>query len=60
MLSTDFHLTNHGSIYLLRALTSAARKWVDLNLPEDFTGAIEPRFVRDVLDGIADEGLTYV
>lgn len=44
MSQPDFHVINHGSIFTLRAITKEARHFIELNLPEDFSGAIEPRF----------------
>ena len=55
----DFLLINHGSIYTLRAMTPEAKLWAEDNLPEDFNGAIEPRYVHHIIDGIEAEGLTF-
>ena len=57
--SPDFFLINHGSIFILRALTKEARDWVDLNLPDDFTGTIEPRYLEPILEGVQEEELTF-
>ena len=56
---TDFELTNHGSLFTLRALSTEAKDWVSLNLPEDFMGYIEPRYVTDIVTGATEEGLTF-
>ena len=46
----DFTVENHGSIFLLQPLTSAAQTWVDENIPEDaqYFGtavAVEHRYI---------------
>ena len=62
----DFALTNHGSICVLQPLPPEALEWVELHIPDDAqlwgkSGVvIEPRYVDDILAGIADDGLLYV
>jgi hypothetical protein len=61
----DFELENHGSVFLLRPLNSAAKNWMSEHLPIDdpetqFWGdsiAIEPRYVAPIVDGILADGL---
>ena len=56
----DFRFENHGSLWLMYALSSAGQDWAEQHIA---SGAlrhgeayvIEPRFVRDVVHGaIAD------
>jgi hypothetical protein len=59
----DFELLDEGSIWLLRPMTEAAREWVANSISQDSTEwcggiVVEPRYIRDILDGIDDEGLT--
>jgi hypothetical protein len=61
----DFKLENHGSLFLLRPLNSAAKDWIGEHLPTDnpetqFWGdaiVIEPRYVAPIVDGIIGDGL---
>lgn len=56
----DFKLENHGSLFLLRPLTAAAKEWMQQNLPVDSPETqfccdavvIEPRYVDAIVDGI--------
>lgn len=63
--SCDFLISDHGSIVILTALTEEAEIWVEDHLPEDRLTwgrsgtVIEPRYVGAILDGIANDGLTY-
>lgn len=60
-----FTLENHGSLFLLRQLNSAAKDWMQEHLPMDnpetqFWGdaiVIEPRYVAPIVDGIIGDGL---
>jgi hypothetical protein len=61
---SDFHVENHGSIFLLRPLTDSAKSWVEEHIGEDNgfqpywpTVAIEPRYVENIVDGIQNDGL---
>ena len=61
----DFIVENHGSIFLLQPLTSAANSWISEHLPEDrmtFGGAVvvEHRYIWAILEGIQFDGLTAV
>lgn len=58
----DFTLENHGSIVLLQPHTEAARAWVSEHIPDDAmiwgtSIVVEPRYVSDIVDGIAEDGL---
>jgi hypothetical protein len=61
----DFTLENHGSLFLLRPLNSAAKHWMGEHLPMDnpetqFWGdaiVIEPRYVAPIVDGIIGDRL---
>jgi len=61
----DFTLENHGSLFSLRPLTSAAKDLMNEHLPMDnpeihFWGdaiVIEPRYVAPIVDGIIGDGL---
>jgi hypothetical protein len=60
--TVDFTVENHGSIFLLQPLTSAAQTWVDENIPEDaqYFGtavAVEHRYILDIVDGIQGDAL---
>ena len=59
----DFAIQNEGTIFLLTPWTPAAQGWIAEHLPEDAThfGAsvvVEHRFIRDILAGIVNGGLT--
>jgi hypothetical protein len=61
----DFQLENHGSLFLLRPLTSAATEWMQEHLPVDspetqFWGdsiVIEPRYLEPIVEGILADAL---
>ena len=61
----DFELENHGSLFLLRPLKSAAKEWMQNHLPVDspetqFWGeaiVIEPRYLESIVDGILADRL---
>jgi hypothetical protein len=61
----DFKLENHGCLFLLRPLSSAAKEWMNQNLPVDSSETqfwseaivIEPRYVDAIVDGIIGDGL---
>jgi hypothetical protein len=63
--TVDFELENHGSLFLLRPLTTLAREWMNEYLPVDhpetqfFAAAIvvEPRYVGPIVEGIVGDGL---
>jgi hypothetical protein len=58
----DVLVENHFSLFLFRLLSPEAKQWVDENVSDDaqfFGGAlvVEPRYARDLLDGIVAAGL---
>ena len=58
----DFNVSNHGSIFLLQPLTERATQWCKQHLPEDrqMWGAstvVEHRYIRDIVQGIIDDGM---
>jgi hypothetical protein len=60
----DFNIENHGSVVLVRPVTTAAREWVDEHVPLEswqwHGGAfvVEPRYLPILFDGIVGDGLT--
>ncbi|MGB2890640.1 MAG: hypothetical protein WBC04_23355 [Candidatus Acidiferrales bacterium] len=59
----DFHLADHGSIYILAPLNEAAIAWVEENVgresgyhPDYPALVIEPRYVSDLMRGMFDAG----
>ena len=61
----DFLCENHGSIFLLRLVSPASFDWIESHLPSDritFGNAVvvEPRYVRAILAGLQEAGLTAV
>ena len=61
---SDFDIENHGSVVLLRPLSTDADNWVQENISDDvlrFGGAVvvEPRYIGPVMEGLSAEGLTY-
>jgi hypothetical protein len=62
--TVDFTVQYEGSIVLLRPHTDIARSWIDENIgkanghqPYWPCVVIEYRYVDDILDGIASDGL---
>lgn len=59
----DICIENHGSIFLLRPISSAGQSWLQENVIGDttllFANAVvcEPRFVADIVFGARTEGL---
>ena len=61
----DFTLENHGSLFLLRPLTSAAKNWMNDHLPMDSPETqfwddaivIEPRYAAPIVEGIVGDRL---
>lgn len=63
--SADFAFSDHGSICILTALSPEGSRWVREYIPADaqrWAGGIviEPRFVCDIRDAIAADGLEVV
>jgi hypothetical protein len=62
----DFLVTGEGpftTVYLLHPHTDAAYEWVAEHLPEDAQRlvdaiAVEHRYIRDIVDGARNDGLT--
>jgi hypothetical protein len=64
-MKLDFTVQNEGSIFLLRPITPAAKKWVNEHIGADNgfqpmwpTVVIEHRYIADVVEGIRDDDLT--
>jgi hypothetical protein len=63
-MDTDFIVSNHGSIFILQALTEEARQWVADHLPDDALTwgqggtVVEHRYIADIVDGIRGDGLS--
>lgn len=58
----DIVVHNHGSIFLLAAVTPAGEAWMAEHLPEDAPTfgkavAVEHRFVDAIIDGATTDGL---
>ena len=63
MNNYDFNVSNHGSIYVLTAITEDAVQWATDHLPDDapqWEGgvAIEANYLWAILEGIDADGLT--
>ena len=52
---------NHGSIFILTPLTPEAIEWFEQHMPDDVQMwgpngyVVEPRYVQDILEGIAGD-----
>ena len=63
-MTSDFSVSNlHGSICILTPLSDAASEWLDENLDPDHQTwgrgvVVEPRYLEDLVAGIAGDGLT--
>jgi hypothetical protein len=58
----DFHVENHGSVFLLYPLTQRAYSWIKEYLPENaqhFCTAVvvEHRYIWNILVAVQDDGL---
>ena len=60
----DFLCENHGSIFLLRPLTSSATSWIEEHIGQDNgyqpyfpTVVVEHRYIADIVAGIQGDGL---
>ena len=61
-MNPDFHVENHGNIFLLRPRTRSANVWVREHIPDDaqFFGnavVVEHRYIADIIVGIRNAGL---
>ena len=60
---TDLIFENHGSLFLIRPVSSAGQSWLDENVGDEntltFGDAVvcEPRFAPDVYRGAIEAGL---
>lgn len=60
----DFTLFNHGSICVLLPRNETAIDWIDEHIGDEALRwgrhgvVIEPRYIRPILDGIGEEGLS--
>lgn len=64
-MTTDFTVTDEGTIVLLVAETDAAKAWGAENLPASTermrwgnAAVIEHRYAQDIIEGIQNDGLT--
>ena len=60
--TADFVVENHGTIFLVRPETHAAKQWVAAHIPDDaqrwgIAVVVEHRFVQDIIEGILKDGL---
>lgn len=61
--TTDIIFENHGSLFLLRPVSSAGQTWLDENVGDESTltfgsaTVCEPRYVEDILLGATADGL---
>ncbi len=58
----DFHVVDHGAIFLLHPNTRRARRWVEDNLPPDHVrfgdaSLVGQRFIDDITDGMRADDL---
>ncbi len=63
----DFSVENHGSIFLLRPHSDAAREWVEEHIGSDNgfqpywpTVVVEHRYIADIVQGIQNDGLAVL
>ena len=59
----DFVTQDHGSIVLLKPLSEAGKIWIDEHIGQgdevQYWGdsvVVEPRYIRDIIDGIEADG----
>lgn len=62
----DVQVENHGSIVILSPVSDAALEWCDENIGQDNgyqpywpNVVVEPRYVSDILEGMANDGLSF-
>jgi hypothetical protein len=59
--TVDVTVENHGTLFLFRLRTEAAREWVEANVGEStfFGGALvcEHRFALSLAEGMLEDGL---
>jgi hypothetical protein len=66
-ISADFVVENHGSIFLLKPRTPAARSWIEQHIgysngyqPYYPTVVVEHRYILDIVHGAQADGLVVV
>jgi hypothetical protein len=63
MSTPDLVFENHGSLFLVRPVSSAGQTWLDENVGDEntltFGGAIvcEPRYIENICHGATADGL---
>lgn len=62
MSVVDLKVENHGTIFLLRPVSSAGQAWIDEHIPEDAQSlgnavAVEHRYIEDIVEGALEDGL---
>lgn len=60
----DFGVSNHGTIFLLKPQSEAAREWCKNHLPADLQTlgesiAVEPRHIPRIARGIMEDGMNF-
>lgn len=64
MASTDFQVSDCGSICIVTPLTAEAEDWLEASVISDDTQywgpgvVVEPRYLEDLIEGILSDGLT--
>jgi hypothetical protein len=64
MTMGDFHVENHGSIFLLTPVTSAGADWINEHIGEDAitwgqgSVVVEHRYIEAIVAGAIGDGLT--
>jgi hypothetical protein len=58
----DLNIENHGSIFLVRALSDIGREWIGDNLPEEVQKVgdavvVEHHYIQDIAAGAIEDGL---
>jgi hypothetical protein len=63
-IQPDFVVKNHGTIFLLKPLTSSATSWIEEHIGKDNgcqpyfpTVVVEHRYIADIVAGIQNDGL---
>lgn len=62
-IAVDAFVENHGTIFLVRSVSSFAEEWIRENVSEDsqyFGNAlvVEHRYIGDLIEGMRSDGLT--
>lgn len=60
---TDILVTNHGTIFIVIGISAAGKAWLNEHMPEDAQRwgsgyVVEHRYIRDIVDGAQNDGLT--